>query len=89
MLAEDMIVFSLALLVTAIFVHIFATPLRILLKLFLRGVAGGVVLFLLNAVGSPIGLNLPLNVVSALVVGYLGVPGLCLLVTLHYLFLIG
>ena len=40
---------------------------------------GGILLVVLNAVGSTVGLMIPLNLVNAVTVGILGVPGVIML----------
>lgn len=56
--------------------------LRILSKLIYKVVIGGVVIFLFNLVGGLFGFHMALNAISALLIGFLGVPGLILLVAL-------
>lgn len=58
-------------------------PLSFLLKLVLRGVLGLGVLAVFNFVGGWIGLSLPLNPVTGLACGVLGVPGLATLLLLQ------
>jgi inhibitor of the pro-sigma K processing machinery len=48
-------------------------------------VIGGLALWLLNIFGGAIGINIGINVVTALVAGILGVPGVILLIILIYL----
>lgn len=59
---------------------ILTKPVKWILKLVLNGILGGVMLLIINAVGSSIGLSIPINPVSALVSGILGFPGVVLLV---------
>ncbi|MGN0727898.1 MAG: pro-sigmaK processing inhibitor BofA family protein [Anaerovoracaceae bacterium] len=40
---------------------------------------GGLAILLINAVGAEFGLFIPLNIISAVVVGTLGIPGAVLL----------
>lgn len=59
-----------------ILLQAFAAPLRLVLKILAQSLAGGAVLWVLNAAGHYVGLHLPLNPVSAVIVGLLGLPGL-------------
>lgn len=59
-------------------------PLRTLLRLIVRTGVGLGVLCLLRPVGSVVGLSLGVNLVNALVLGVLGVPGLGLLVMMNW-----
>lgn len=60
-------------------------PLRLVTKLIINGVIGGIALYVINFVGSYIGLYVPINPVNALIVGFLGVPGVILVIILQQL----
>lgn len=60
-------------------------PLKWLLKLAARTGVGLGVLYLLSHVGSFLGLNLGVNLINALTLGLLGVPGFGLLVMMNWL----
>jgi len=60
-------------------------PMKVILKLIINGLLGGLAIFLINLLGQPIGFFIPLNIVSALVAGILGLPGIILLVILKFL----
>lgn len=57
-------------------------PMKMVLKLVINSLIGGVVIFLINLVGGALGIAIPLNIVTALIVGFLGVPGAILLIIL-------
>ena len=58
-------------------------PLKVLLKWLLNALLGGLVLLILNFFGSPLHINLPVNPFNAVVVGFLGIPGIILLLVLQ------
>ena len=58
---------------------IFLWPLKKILKLVANSVIGGIAILLIIAVGAGFGLFIPLNIISAVVVGTLGIPGAVLL----------
>ncbi len=59
---------------------IFLWPLKLLLKLVVSSLIGGALLLVLNLIGGVIGLVLlPVNLITALIVGICGFPGLILL----------
>ena len=58
---------------------IFLWPLKMVLKLVASSLIGGLAILLINAVGAGFGLFIPLNIISAVVVGTLGIPGAVLL----------
>lgn len=59
-------------------------PLRWLGKVLLRSAAGLAALFALSQVGGVLGITLGVNVVNALVIGLLGVPGFGLLLLMNW-----
>lgn len=61
---------------------IFLWPLKMILKLVLNSLAGGLVILLINAIGAAFGLMIPLNFLNAVIVGVLGLPGAVLLLIL-------
>ena len=68
-----------AILLIFIFGKLFLWPLKMILKLIINSVIGGVVIVIINAVGANLGLLIPLNMINALIVGVLGLPGAILL----------
>ncbi|MGB9680093.1 MAG: pro-sigmaK processing inhibitor BofA family protein [Thermoanaerobacteraceae bacterium] len=60
-------------------------PRKFLLRLIINGIFGGIVLFIINILGKSIGLYIAINPVTALIVGFLGIPGIILLVILQYI----
>lgn len=60
-------------------------PLKVLLKLAFNAIIGGIILVFLNAAGEYIGINIAINPITSLVVGFLGVPGVIMLLVLKYI----
>lgn len=79
---EAFISFLIGLLVLFLVVKIFAWPIKILLKLIVNGILGGILLWLVNLVGGAFGLSIGINVVTALIAGILGIPGVLFLIIL-------
>ena len=76
-----------ALVVGAILIlKILTKPICWIFKLLLNAAFGFVLLFLVNFFGDPVGIYIGVNFVNALVAGFLGVPGVILLVVLQFLF---
>jgi len=63
-----------------IIVKLFAWPLKILVKLVLNCVFGVLLLLIANFVGKYFGINIAINAVTALIAGFLGVPGVIFLI---------
>jgi len=61
-------------------------PVTWLFKLLLHALCGFVALFVLNFLGSYIGLYIEMNWVNAAVTGVLGVPGVLILLLIQFLF---
>ncbi len=59
---------------------IFLMPLKLVFKLIYNGVIGGIMLYVINFIGSHFGFTIALNPVTALVAGFLGIPGIVLLI---------
>lgn len=52
------------------------TPLKITLRLLISSLAGGAALFLINLLGRNTGIFVPLNPLTAVFAGVLGIPGI-------------
>ena len=55
-------------------------PIKIVVKLVVNGILGAFALFILNFFGSYIGFSIGINPITALVAGFLGIPGIILLI---------
>ena len=60
-------------------------PFKAVLKFLGNAILGGIMLWVINLLGSSLGISLALNPVNALVAGFLGVPGVLLLIALTWL----
>ena len=60
-------------------------PVKLAVKLLINGLLGGAVILLINLLGQYLNFQISLNVLSALIVGTLGLPGIILLIVLKYL----
>lgn len=58
-------------------------PIKILIKLLINGLIGGLLLFVFNLVGGIFGLSILINPLNAIIVGFLGVPGVILILILQ------
>ena len=64
--------------------RILAKPFHFIFKLILNTLFGFALLWIINFFGGEIGLTLSLSLVNALVVGFLGIPGVLLLLAIHF-----
>lgn len=60
-------------------IRVFSTPLRVALKLLVNTLLGFLALWAVNLTASFTGIALGLNVLNALIIGILGLPGFVLL----------
>ncbi len=67
-------------------VRILFKPIKWIFKLLINAFFGFVVLFLVNFFGESVGLHLDTGWINCLITGFLGVPGVVLLVLAHYIF---
>lgn len=79
------LIFAIGLIGLYAFGRVLVIPIKILWKLVVNGLIGGIALILINWVGGFVGMYLPINPINALIVGVLGVPGVLLLLILRYL----
>lgn len=81
--ASVLLTYAGAVLLLFLLGKIFLWPLKLILKLVVSSIVGGVVLLAVNLLAGLAGLVLiPLNLITALVVGVLGIPGVILLLVL-------
>ena len=67
-----------------LFLRLLLSPLKILWKLALNSLSGFVCLWLLNLVSGITGIVFEINFLTTLLVGFLGIPGIVLLVLKHF-----
>lgn len=80
------LVLVLAIIAMLIVAKLLAWPLKKILKLLLNIALGILMIVLVNIFGASISLHIPFNMVTALIAGLLGLPGVVALVILHYIF---
>ncbi len=59
-------------------------PIRIIIKFIVNGLIGAFLLFIINIFGNIVGITVAINPVTALIAGFLGIPGVVLLLFLQY-----
>ena len=80
---DRLITYGLALVAVYLLLRALVSPLRWLLVGTARLAIGGLAIWALNLLGVAVGFHLALNPATALVAGFLGVPGIALLVALR------
>lgn len=82
---NSVMAFAFAALLVYLIARILLVPFKLIVKLVLNALIGGVLLVLFNLIGSPLGLSVGINVVTASIVGFLGIPGLILLILIQFI----
>ena len=83
----SVIYFVIAIIALIIVVKLLSWPLKILIKLVINGVVGTILLYLLNIVGAQFfHFTITINIVTALIAGFFGVPGVIFLIIWQLLF---
>ncbi|MFZ7103043.1 MAG: pro-sigmaK processing inhibitor BofA family protein [Peptococcaceae bacterium] len=70
-----------------IVVRVMIVPIQWIVKIFVNSVLALVGLLILNLLGNFVGFHLPINIITVLGVAVLGVPGLILVIIMHFLFI--
>ncbi|MFA9397181.1 MAG: pro-sigmaK processing inhibitor BofA family protein [Clostridiaceae bacterium] len=77
---QIILTFIIALFVLFFVGKLLAFPLKILLKLIVNGIIGAVLLFIVNVIGSFFNFYIGINIYTALIAGFFGVPGVIFLI---------
>ncbi len=80
------IVFILTVIAVVIIAKLFSWPLKKILKLLLNIALGLLLILIVNTFGANLGLHIPFNIVTAVISGILGIPGVVALIILNYIF---
>ncbi|MTV50701.1 pro-sigmaK processing inhibitor BofA [Heliobacillus mobilis] len=83
--AQQLTLIGLAVLLLMVAGHLFWRPMRWVFTVAFNSLLGILMLGGTNLVGGYFGFTLPVNLASALIAGFLGVPGMILLIMLKYL----
>lgn len=87
-LTQEVLLAIAAIFAILMLVRLFATPLRLAVKLILNTVIGFFALIVLNLTAAFTGISLGVNLINAAVIGILGLPGFALLVLAQWIFAI-
>jgi len=68
-----------------IFGRIFIVPIKTILKLVINSLLGGVIIYIINLIGSIWGFHIGINLVTSIFVGILGIPGTIVIVIIKLL----
>lgn len=77
--------FLIGIAILFVVLKILTFPMKLIIKLLINGVIGGVIIFVVNLIGANFGFVLNLNWITALIVGILGVPGVVIVAILQFI----
>ena len=80
---STIIAFAVGLIALYVIGLLLVIPIKIILKLIINGIIGGITLLLVNFIGGFIGLTIGINPVTAVIAGFLGLPGVVLLIIIQ------
>lgn len=66
-------------------IKIITTPLKLIVKILIHAALGYVALFIFNFIGAWFGITIPITLLSAVVAGVFGVPGVAVLLILQFI----
>lgn len=78
---EFVVAFAIGLILLGILLKLLSLPLRLVWKFITNSVAGAVILWVVSLIGIPV----KINIISALVAGIFGVPGVLAIIAYTYL----
>lgn len=76
--------FFIAIIILYVILKLIALPVKVIIKLIANALIGGIVLFLINLIGAQFGFILDITWITALIVGFLGIPGVVIVILLHF-----
>ena len=82
---ENFVSILIPLLLVCILLRLMLAPLHWMWKIFLNSRCGFLCLWLLNTISGFTGLHFPINIVTAAVAGFLGLPGIAILAILQWI----
>lgn len=71
--------YAAGLLIIFLLAKFFAFSGKIILKIIVNSICGGIILIVINLIGANFGIHLPINVITGFGIGTLGIPGIVLL----------
>lgn len=80
------IVLILSIVAVIVIAKVFSWPFKKILKLIFNIILGLIMILIVNVFGQDLGLHIPFNIVTALISGILGLPGVISLIVINYIF---
>ncbi len=75
--------YALGLILLYIIGYILLFPIKLIIKLVYNGIIGGIILLIASFLGNLIGFTVIINPLTALITGFLGIPGAVMIILLQ------
>ncbi len=82
---EQVLLYGAAILAAVVLLRVMALPIRRIFKLLINTACGYALLLLFNIFSDTVGFSVPVNAVTSIAVGLLGLPGFGLLLLIRFL----
>lgn len=82
---QNIITYLACIIFLFLFGRIFIVPIKKVIKLVVNSILGGIVIYLINLIGSGFGFHIGLNLFTSIWVGLLGLPGAVSLIIIKLL----
>ena len=82
---ENFATIAITVLLIFVLLRLIALPVQWGLKIFLNSVCGFICLFLLNSISGFTGIYFPINYVTVIIAGFLGLPGIGVLALMQFI----
>ncbi len=83
--AGILLAYAVGMLGLFVFLSMFIVPIKFILKLMLNSIIGGIAIVIINLIGDAFGIHISLNLITALAVGVLGVPGAVMVLLVQWM----
>lgn len=80
---EALLGFIIAMVAIVLIGKILIFPIKKIAKFILNGIAGAVMLWFINLFSSALGISIGINIFSALIAGFFGIPGVIFLIFIN------
>lgn len=77
--------FAIGILVLFIVLKLLTLPMKLIVKLLINSIVGGITIFVINLIGANFNFAIDLNWFSAIIVGVLGLPGAIIVAILQFI----
>ena len=84
-LDQNVIIFLGCICFICIFGRLFIVPIKKILELVLNSILGGGLIYIINLIGQFFNFHIGLNLVTSILVGFLGIPGAVVLILIKLL----